>query len=444
MLKPLSKMSLGLILLNGTQTLPESHYLKLVPHFILPEVGYMEFIKEFRGWPQRILCNIILEKLVGWSFKRFDTGIRRILALGLLFLLFEIIELLALLIIQEPIAPVFIASLIAALVASLSIYVVSWCYQYTLEQAEAAISISPLGKTVEKQSVDWLRKTVNPWTQLLTSVVAIILVVLAVYLIEDKVGLPFNCSVATFVALGLVTFGMSQGGHWAIVTPLMTRKLRRGDVSEIGVYPLYPSKTPILVAVSKVLSVFAIWDAVMVTLCLIGLFALRPDFSRGGILYLLALVLAGYLVTSWQFLYPQFNLAQVVQRAKEDTLLRIQRESKRLYEELGKLENADFERLKHLMELHETVSRGPQHSNQLLWTTIILWFFDSADYSSNSWRIEVGEHTGEVDLNSSVGFKTWKKVVASGPTPDRVTHKRSTVLNIPFWEHERSSSLILN
>lgn len=320
----------------------------------------MEFIKEFHECGKRVLCNTVLDELVGRPFKRFDTGIRRILALGLLFLLFEIIELLVLVLIQEPIPPVFVASLIAALVASLSIYVVSWCYQYTLEQVEAAISISALGKTVEKRLVDWLRKAVNPWTQLLTSVVSIILVVLAVYVIEDKVGLPFNCNVATFVALSLVTLGMGQGGYWAIMTPLMTRELRRGDVSEIGIYPLYPSKSPILVAVSKVLSVFAIWDAVMVTLCLIGLFALRTDFSRGSILYLAVLVLAGYLITSWTFLYPQFNLAQVVQRAKESTLLQVQRESNRLYEELGKLENVDFERLKHLMELHETVSREPK------------------------------------------------------------------------------------
>jgi len=298
----------------------------------------MEFIKEFRECGKRVLCNIVLDKLVGWPFKRFDIGIRRILALGLLLLLFEIIELLALVIIQQPIPPVFVASLVAALVASLSFYVVSWCYQYTLQQAEAAISISTLGKNVEKRLIDWLRKAVNPSTQLLTSVVATILIVLAVYVVEHKVGLPFSCNVATFVALILMTIGMGQGGYWAIVTPLMTRELRRGDVSEIGVYPLYPSKTPYLVAVSKVLSMFAIWDAVMVTLCLIGIFALRPDFSKGGILYLLMLILVGYLVTSWTFLYPQFNLAQVVQRAKENTLLQIRLESNRLYEELEKLE----------------------------------------------------------------------------------------------------------
>jgi len=161
----------------------------------------MEFTKEFRECRKRILCNIVLDKFVGWPFKRFDNGTRRILALGLLFLIFETIELLVLVIIQEPIPPVFVASLVAALVASLSIYVVSWCYQYTLEQTEAAISISALKKIVGNRSADYLRKIVNPWTQILTSVVSVILVVLAVYVIEDKIGLPFNCNVATFVAL---------------------------------------------------------------------------------------------------------------------------------------------------------------------------------------------------------------------------------------------------
>ncbi len=97
----------------------------------------------------------------------------------------------------------------------------------------------------------------------------------------------------------------------------------------------------------------------MVTLCLIGLFALRLDLSEGNVLYFLILVFIGYLFTSWTFLYPQFNLAQVVKRAKEKTLHQIQRESSRLYEEPDELENADIERLKHLMELHEAVSRAP-------------------------------------------------------------------------------------
>jgi len=322
----------------------------------------MEFVKEFHECGKRVLCNIVLGKLAGLLFKQFNTGIRRnlILALGLLFILFEIIELLTLTIIRQPILPVFIVSLVAALVASLSFYVVSWCYQYTLEQVEAAIRVSKLGENVEKRLADWLRKTVNPWIQLSTSVMLIILVTLAVYVIEQKVGLPFiNWNFATFVAVSIVTFGMGQSGYWAVITPLITRELRRSDISEIRVYPLYPNKTPFLVAVSKVLSVFAIWDAVMVTLCLIGLFALRLDFSKGNALYFLMLVFVGYLVTSWTFLYPQFNLTQVVQRAKEKTLHQIQHESSRLYEEPDKLENADIERLKHLMEIHEIVRKSP-------------------------------------------------------------------------------------
>lgn len=231
----------------------------------------MEFINEFRESRKRVLCNIVLDRLADWPFKRFNTGIRRILALALLFTLFEIIELLVLVIIRQPVIPALIISLVVALIASLSFYVVGWCYQYTLEQTEAAIRISTLGRNVEKRLADWLRKTVNPWIQLITSVVSIILFVLVFYVIpisiysnqefnkilgqssvlyklvpflseksivERRVGFPFKWNFATFVFVSLVIFGMSQGGYWAIVTPLITRELKRSDISEIRVYPL--------------------------------------------------------------------------------------------------------------------------------------------------------------------------------------------------------------
>jgi hypothetical protein len=268
-------------------------------------------------------------------------------------------ELGALFIIQYPVLPVLIASLAAALVSSLAIYVVSWCYQYTLEEFEIAVNASALGKKVEQRLIVWLGKVANPWPQLLTSIVATAIVIPTIYAIQHNVGLPFDANIATFIALGIVTCCMGQGGYWAIVTPIMTRELKECKPSEIGIHSLYPNNTPILVAVSKVLSVFALWDTVMVTLCLVGLFALRPDFNSGGILYIAGLVLVGYLVSSWTFLYTHINLAQVIRRAKENTLFQIQCQVNQLYCEVGQLGEVDLDRLQALTELHGIVSEAP-------------------------------------------------------------------------------------
>jgi hypothetical protein len=150
-----------------------------------------------------------------------------------------------------------------------------------------------------------------------------------------------------------------EGVYWAVVTPLFARGLQRVDISEFGTVPLYPHKTPFLVAMSRVLSVFAILVAVMVTLLLLGLTAFHSYFGTGSILYLKVLVLLGYLLTLWTFLYPHVKLANLVKRGKERTLLRIRHEINRIYEKIDKPESADFELLKHLMGLHETVSKGP-------------------------------------------------------------------------------------
>jgi hypothetical protein len=298
---------------------------------------------------------------VGWPFKSLETGIRRFLSLILLFLLFEIVEVVILLIIHQPIHPFKLSTLCGAFVPSLAIYVISWCHKYTIEQLEAVFMLAPPSQNVQHRLIVWLKNSVNLWAQLFTSIIATVVVILALYIIKDKVGLPFKTNVPTytFIVAGIVTFCMGQGAYWALVSPFVTKALRNVDISDIQAYPLNPSKTPLIVALSRILSVYAIWDAIMVTLCLIGLFALRPDFSSGGIFYVLALVFMGYLVTSWTYFYPRYNLTKIVQHTKESTLLRIQNEIKKLYGTLDKLEKINFERLQNLMELHETVSKVP-------------------------------------------------------------------------------------
>jgi len=313
----------------------------------------MEFITEIRKCGKRVLCNLVLEKSTGWLSRQYGEGFRRFVGLCLLFIIYESITLLFLVLFRMPVQSLWVASLLTSLIGSLSFYVVSWCYQYSLEKIETASSITTIGANIEKRMVEWLRKIVNIWIQFFVSVLYVSLVFLTIYTIKGTISIP------SLFGLVLASFGMGQGGYWAVMGPLLTKELSRGDVSEIGHYPLYPNKTPILVAFSKVMAVYGIWDTIMVTLCVVTILVSSPDSKIGTTLYLWIFVISGYGITLWNFLYPQINLAIVLHNAKQNTLLQIQLETNKLYEEIGKLGNTDFERLKHLMELHDAVEQSP-------------------------------------------------------------------------------------
>jgi hypothetical protein len=317
----------------------------------------MRLVETFHGIKKRVVCNVLLE-FAGWPFKKLDAQIRRILALGVFFLIFEAIQLVSLLAIQHPIQSVLIASLLGAFVAALCIYVVNWCYRYTCKQFEIALSRSPVSEDIERQISDWLVKATNPWVQILTALVITVIGLTSVYTIDRNIGFPFDVNVATYIALGLLGFFGGLGGYWGFVTPLITRVLSRGKLSGSGIDPLHPNKSPILVAISNILSACAGWFAFVISLCLTGVFALRPTFGTGRILYPLLFVFVGYAVSVWIFLYPQLNLARIVRHARDDTLSRIRREINRMYEQLDNLDQEGVERLGDLIELHSTVAKG--------------------------------------------------------------------------------------
>ncbi|TET43689.1 hypothetical protein E3J62_12580 [candidate division TA06 bacterium] len=317
----------------------------------------MELVNELQGLRERVLCNLVLDKIAGWPFRRLESGMKRFLGLCLLFIIFEASELLVFGIVKISILQSLVPSILTAFIAALCIHVVSCCYQHTLVELGAVATTPALGSGVEKALVNWLRKTTNIWFQLLWSCGVTVAVILALYVIKQRATLSIPYGPGLLFGAGLVFFWLGQIWYWAVFAPFATRLLRGSDASEIGLDPLYPNETPILVAMSRTLSVYALWHGFVATLCLILLFTLQPDFGEGGTRYVLVFVLLSYLISFWTFLYPQFNLSQLVYRAKQDTLLKIRAESSKLYENLDKLERADFERLENLRGLHDTVSK---------------------------------------------------------------------------------------
>jgi hypothetical protein len=67
----------------------------------------LEIIKEFREHRKKVLCVIVLDKVASWPFKRLNSKIKQIYALFIIFISLEAIQLIALIITQKDMPPVF-------------------------------------------------------------------------------------------------------------------------------------------------------------------------------------------------------------------------------------------------------------------------------------------------------------------------------------------------
>lgn len=318
----------------------------------------MELVEAFEEGRDGILCNLVLDRLC--PFRTLAPNTKRAIACGILFFGCFFIILLAFLIAHQSKRTSLQIAIISSTISALSFYIISWNYQYTARQVGDALSVSTLGPQPTKRLISWLKKAVNPWLQFLPAVLFIVLVLVTLFIVSDRASFSFE-SVAKVLAVLLVTFSMGQGAYWAIVSPLFAKELSTGDEAyflDLNVDSLYPTRTPILLASSRLLSVAALSDALMVTLCLISLFVLKPSFGR-TILYPFLILLAGYLLTVWNFVYPQVNLSRIIQWAKRRTLDEIRSEASKLYQRLDKLTPTEFQRLDQLMNLHETVTKSP-------------------------------------------------------------------------------------
>jgi len=319
----------------------------------------MDAISAFHVCRERVLCNLLMSKLLVGRLGGLDPARKRVVACAVLFGLFVAVELVVLAATGQPARPVLAAALLAALVASVCFYAVSWCYDYSLFQTQTVVELSMVGEEVSSRLAAWLHRVADVRAQAVTSLVLMSLVSGTIGVILRQGDVPASYIPFLFAAANVVALGMGQPLFWALATPLVTARLLRLDPMQLGVYPLRPSQTPVLGAISRVSSAFAIWDAAVVTLFLAGLFALPPSFVRAGVAYLLVLVLAGYLATAWTFLYPQFNLGRVVQHGKQNTGLKLLGECRRLSEGLERRDKADLDRLALLNQLSEVVIKSP-------------------------------------------------------------------------------------
>lgn len=312
----------------------------------------MELPIEWRKSRENVLVILILDKIAARLFKKYSLSTGRILGTVFLFLLFEFIQIITMLIAKRPIEPVLWASLMVSCITCLCFFSIASCHQYALELWETNIQTTSFRGTTEMLLINWLKTSANLRYQILASIILVISTL--------SYSLIFHIFVNQWDAIifvSLIAMGGAQGLYWGITTPLMTTILSKTPVSDFENDPLYPSRSPILMALSKMLIVFATWIAFLTTLIIIFMLFVQPQFQGNGTVYLLILIGVSYLVCTWTFVYPQFNLSQIIRQIKENTLFQIQSEINQIYQSLHKLDQPAFERLKNLMELHEIVSK---------------------------------------------------------------------------------------
>lgn len=311
----------------------------------------MEFVNEWRKSRQNILVILILDGIALRFFKNASLMAGRRLATIAIFCIVEILQLIILAILQRPIQLILSASLVNACIVALCFYSITSAHQYALELWESTLQTASLAKGAQTRLINWLRTWANIRYQIIASIICVIVVV--IYLLALKVVVnPLDAIVfGTLMALG-----GGQGFYWGIATPLMTSQLHKSSLNEFAHDPIYPSRSPVLLALSKMLLVFASWIAILITSVIVFTFFMQPQIE---LRYALVAVAIGYISSIWTFVYSQFKLSQIVRKIKENTLFEIQSEIHKIYQVITKSEKADFEHLKCLMELHDTISKRP-------------------------------------------------------------------------------------
>ncbi len=105
---------------------------------------------------------------------------------------------------------------------------------------------------------------------------------------------------------------------------------------------------------------YAIWAAIIVSLCIISLLFLVTENNENYRLYIILIVIMGYIISSWTFLFPQYNFSKIILKHKKMNLAKISLEIKRIYNnDLEKIKDNNIVRLANLTTLYSAIKNQP-------------------------------------------------------------------------------------
>ncbi len=317
------------------------------------------FVDEFRRARKKILSVVIIDFLGSWLFSPKNVKSKKIKAYIILSLIIFVLMLLTFLSVQIPIEPVLVPSFIATMICSLCIFALHWCYEATLDRLDSTIEATTIAQNTQKRLADWVKASMSPRIQIFTSIAFASFTLVSLATMENIIGLPFDFGQAMVLAFFISFIGGGQGAFGAFIMPLLVKQIKQGDISDIEFYGVNPSQTPLFLALSWLYSAYALLLAILFSSVLILLFSLQADFGSANIWPPIFLIFIGYVMGAWTFLYPQYSMSKIIRRAKELSLKPIRNEISRIYRDYSEHGKGDYDRLKNLMELYETVSKSP-------------------------------------------------------------------------------------
>lgn len=134
----------------------------------------------------------------------------------------------------------------------------------------------------------------NLWYQILVSTIFTTALIGLLFIIDNSSGLAyFPSDIITFVIP--IAFWGCQGFYWGVATPLMTKTLLDGNKLHIKTDPIFPNRTPILLALSNMLTSFSAWLAILISLTVIALFMVKPQVSGNSFIYPFVMASVAYI-----------------------------------------------------------------------------------------------------------------------------------------------------
>jgi hypothetical protein len=316
----------------------------------------VEFLKEWRTATARIPAIILLDgiavRLPGKRRVKDDVATRRRLAAILLFVVLELAQLVLMILVSRPVKPVIGPTIVTSFITSLCAYAVAYCHQYVLDEWQAVAEAGLVSEETQSCFLSWIQTWTNLLYQLLACATVVIILV--------GYALLFDVFINKWDAIAMVSLmalGGGQGFYWGIVTPLLTEQLRRVPPNQLEHDFLYPSMSPLLRKLSRMLLVFAGWIAMMFTFVVVFLLMMRSELRENASIYAWLAVSIGYVVSGWIFGYSQFNLSRIVSQFRENTLIKLQNEINKTFKSLESMKQQDFERLQALMAIHDVVTK---------------------------------------------------------------------------------------
>ena len=172
------------------------------------------------------------------------------------------------------------------------------------------------GSAAEKRLRPWLDRVADTRPQHLCAWGgAAAAVGLTAYLDSLPVA-PFPIHWSTYLAMGTAAWVLGGAAYWTLAIPTSARIVESFSADDIGIYKLDPAQTPVLKAYAGLFRLYALSGGAMATLVMLTIVALRPQWGWDTTGLLAIILVAGYMMITYVFLYPQLVLRRLIHREK--------------------------------------------------------------------------------------------------------------------------------